>query len=372
MRTIVTAIAGTLLILAVLHDAFEVMLLPRRVRRRVRLVSVFFDTTWAAWSAAARRTPGRRREAALSHYGPLSMVLLLGVWAASLIVGFAALQWAMQQGHAGAPRFAQALYLSGTTLFTLGYGDVVPHTAVTKAIAVAEAATGLGLIAVIIGYLPVLYQLFSRRETLVILLDARAGSPPTATTLLVRHADREGLEALDVLLRDWERWAAELVESHLSYPMLSYYRSQHGNQSWLAALAAIMDACALLMAGLKGTRTFQARMTFAAARLAVVEIGRVFRVAPVAPVVDRLPPAEFMRVRDFLSSEGLDMVDADAEATLRAFRETYEPFLCTLADYLVLPLPRWWAAEEELDNWQRSARGKAAKVLVEAVPAQAE
>ena len=142
--------------------------------------------------------------------------------------------------------------MSGVTFFTLGYGDVVPHTGAARFMSVLEAGTGIGFIAVVIGYLPVLYQLFSRREAHVIQLDARAGSPPTATTMLSRHAECGGLDKLDDLLREWEVWGSDLLESHLSYPMLVYYRSQHDNQSWLAALTAVMDSCALILVGRRG------------------------------------------------------------------------------------------------------------------------
>ena len=118
-------------------------------------------------------------------------------------------------------------------------------------LAVVEAGTGIGFIAIVIGYLPVLYQLFSRREAHVIQLDARAGSPPTATTMLSRHAESGGLDKLEDLLREWEIWCSDLLESHLSYPMLVYYRSQHDNQSWLAALTAVMDSCALILVGVE-------------------------------------------------------------------------------------------------------------------------
>ena len=156
-------------------------------------------------------------------------------------------------GAAGIPAspVGEQVYMSGVTFFTLGYGDIVPHSSAARSLAVVEAGTGIGFIAVVIGYLPVLYQLFSRREAHVIQLDARAGSPPTATTMLSRHAEGGGLDKLEDLLREWEIWCSDLLESHLSYPMLVYYRSQHDNQSWLAALTAVMDSCALILVGVE-------------------------------------------------------------------------------------------------------------------------
>src|SRR5579859_7167090 len=231
-------LAGALVIVLVLQDAFEVMLLPRRVKRRYRITSAYFRFAWAGWVMLARvLSPGPRQERFLGNFGPLSMTLLFAFWAIGLIAGFGLVQWSAQQigGLPPAVDLAGSLYLSGVTFFTLGYGDIVPKTPPGQFAAVVEAGVGFGLIAVVIGYLPVLYQLFSRRETHVIQLDGRAGSPPTATTLLTRHAEGDGLDKLDDLLRSWEVWGAELLESHLAYPMLTYYRSQHDDQSWLAA-----------------------------------------------------------------------------------------------------------------------------------------
>src|SRR5256885_11103790 len=134
-------------------------------------------------------------------------------------------------GGGGAPGFWSDVYMSGTTFFTLGLGDVVPRTALAKTLTVIEAGTGFAFLAAVIGYFPVIYQAFSRREVAISLLDARAGSPPSAAELLWRHRGDPGAGALTELLRDWERWAADVLESHLSYPPLAYFRSQHYNES---------------------------------------------------------------------------------------------------------------------------------------------
>jgi hypothetical protein len=257
MTTAVVAIFAVILLALTLQDAFEVMLLPRRVVRQVRFVGLFYRATWSAWSALAACLPRNGRgEQFLSVYGALSMVLLFGIWIIGLILGFGLLFWAAQAGSGGAPRpsLGSQIYLSGVTFFTLGCGDVVPQTRLARVLSVLEAGTGLGFIAVVIGYLPVLYQLLSRREAAVIRLDGRAGSPPNASSLLQRHGGDDGLPQVNMLLRDWEGWGSELLESHLSYPMLAYYRSQHSDQSWLAALAVIMDCCALILLGLRGYR----------------------------------------------------------------------------------------------------------------------
>jgi hypothetical protein len=365
---------GLLVLVVVLHDAFEVMLLPRRVKRRIRVVRIFFRFTWWVWSSIARRIkPERLRHNCLSLYGPSSMVVLLAIWAASLIEGFGTLYWALDAEQLHQPSWLNRLYFSGVTFFTLGYGDVLPHTHAQKVLVVLEAGTGLGFIATVIGYLPVLYQLFARREAKVIMLDAAAGTPPSAVTLLCRHSEGQSMAELEALLQEWQQWAAELLESQLSYPMLAYYRSQHDNQSWLGALTGIMDCCALMMVGFKGVRTFRARLTFATSRQAVIEMGRVFQVSAKPMPEERLPSEDYGELSSRLAEAGLEFGDpSDAEQRLAAFRNTYEPFLNGLATYLIAPLPAWLPDENQLDNWQNSPRGKSAKQLIDAVDARPE
>ena len=171
--------------------------------------------------------------------------------------------------------------MSGTTFFTLGLGDVIPRTTLARVITVAEAGVGFGFLAVVISYLPTLYGAFSQRELNISLLDARAGSPPTAAELLRRHSQLAGTDVLTHYLREWEIWSAQLMESHLSYPVLCYFRSQHDNQSWLAAFTTVLDVSALIVAYGTGAAKWQAQLTFAISRHAVVDLAEVLRVQPV-------------------------------------------------------------------------------------------
>jgi hypothetical protein len=263
----------------------------------------------------------------------------------------------------------RGLYLSGATFFTLGIDGGILVSPRMKAVSVTEAGCGLGFLALVIGYLPVLYQLFARREAHIMLLDARAGSPPSAITLLQRCAHSQRIDEIDTLLREWEKWSAELLESHMSYPMLSYYRSQFVNQSWVAATSAIMDTCALIMVGLTGVKTFQAQMSFAVTYLALAELTALLGIEQVALGSFRLPSTEFDKIRSILDSVGLAFVEADAELHLARFRATYEPFLGGLSKRLMMPLAEWLPQDDEqrIDNWMNNSRGRIAQQLVEAV-----
>jgi hypothetical protein len=352
-------LAGILLILIVLWEAFETIILPRRVRRRFRLTRLYYRSSWRPWSALAWKIRStRKRETLLSFYGPLSLIGLLVLWAFVLILGFAVVQYGLGSTvHTAGnetPSFALDLYFSGTTFVTLGLGDVSPATWPARAFTVLEAGIGFGFLAIVVGYLPVIYQSFSRREVIISMLDARAGSPPNAAELLRRHAADGSLERLDTMLREWEQWSAELLESHLSYPVLAYYRSQHDNQSWLSALTTILDASALVMAGLKDRSSNQARLTFAMARHAVVDLSQVFHTTPDFKASSRLSPSDLERLHAFLRAADLIPEDVDGQR-LTHLRRLYEPYVDSLAKYLHMSLPLWIASAPQKDNWQRTA-----------------
>ncbi len=359
---ILSAILGAVLILIVLGDAFETIVLPRRVTRRIRLARLFFRYSWLPWRALVHSVSSEKRhETYMSFYGPLSLLLLVTVWAVGLIVGFALLHWA--NGSAiittGAdPRFSTDLYLSCTTFFTLGLGDVTPRTPIARGLTAVEAGVGFGFLALVIAFLPGLNQSFSQREVNISLLDARAGSPPTAAEMLRRHSHDHGLEALRELLSDWERWSAELLESHLSYPVLAFFRSQHDNQSWLGALTTILDACALIMAGLEGACARQAELTFAMARHTVVDLSIIFRLPPREPDKDRLPLTQVSHLRTALAASGLRLHEGGtADQRLIELRRMYEPYVYSLGKFLGIMIPPWIPEMSPADNWQTSVWG---------------
>ena len=360
---LLTAIAGLFILLATLWEAFETIILPRRVTRPLRLVRMFYRVTWKFWAAVNRLIRSKKvRDAHLSYYGPLSLLGLFATWAFLLILAFSMLHWAAGSAinaPGETPTFRTDFYLSGTTFFTLGLGDVTPRTTLAKAITVIEGGTGFGFLGLMISYLPTLYGAFSQRELNISLLDARAGSPPTAAELLRRHSQFADNEVLTLYLRDWEIWAAQLMESHLSYPVLCYFRSQHDNQSWLAAFTAVLDVSALLIAYGDGTAKWQSQLTFAIARHAVVDLAEVLRVPASRPAHDRLPPKDVVQVRNLLVECHASSKCGDAgDKKLNELREMYEPYLNGLSARLLMPLPSWGVGHRFVENWKRSAWGK--------------
>ncbi len=351
---LLAAVGALLLISQVLWDAFETIVLPRRVSRRIRLARLFYRATWIPLRSVARLIPVGPRENLLATYGSLALLVLLIFWAAGLVVGFGLLYWAIYPP--GALGFADALYLSGSILFSLESGETPLSTLVIRDVAVVEAAIGLGFLALVIAYLPVMYDAFSRRELNTSLLDARAGSPPTAAELLRRQSLAQGADSTIQLLQDWEHWCAELLESHISYPAVAFFRSQHDNQSWLAALTMVLDVSALVMVGVEGIPRGQAQVTFAMARHAAVDLAQIFRTPPREPEPDRLASPELLRLRRILAAAGVRLSEGDSvERELAELRQSYEPYLYGLSRFFLMPLPPWIPPAEILDAWQTSA-----------------
>ncbi len=350
---------GALLVAIVLLDAFETMVLPRRIDRRLRFARIFYRVIWLPTAALARRPwMTGARDNVLGFFGPLSIILLFVSWAAALILGFGVLQWSLgshllTDGHATS--FGGDVYMSGTTFFTLGLGDVRPDSTAARVITVIESGTGFGFLALVIGYLPVLYQAFSRREVSISLLDARAGSPPSAGEMLRRYGGHEGTSSLDDLFLEWERHAADLLESHLSYPILAYFRSQHERQSWLAALTAILDTSSLILAASDGSELRPAKLAFAMVRHALIDMSQIFATESRPLEEPRLSAEDMVRINSLLAASGLPELDAEAQRRLNLLRVSYEPHANALAEFLLFSLPPWLPPPDQLDDWQSAA-----------------
>jgi len=333
---VLAGIAGALLVALMLSEFFVTFLLPRRVRRDPRIARGLNRLLWRPWRAVARRLAPSAADTLLGLFGPLALISQLVVWALGLLIGYGLIEWAVAGGAFG------TRLLNSSGLF-LSAGGLSGSNAL-RAVDLLEAATGVGVLFVVIGYMPSVYSAFSRRETAVSQLATRAGSPPAAATVLHRAAGREHWSELQRDLRAWEEWAAELMETHLTYPLLAFYRSQHVSQNWLAALTAMVDVAAFIKATLHDS-VDAADITFRIGRHALADLALQFRLEPV--VVDRLSDADFAELFAIVDRSTAENVDsATAQRRLDRLREEYEPNAQALADFLALDLPPWFHREQ--------------------------
>ena len=360
---IAAVVLGILIVIGVLWDTFETIVMPKTVRRRLRITTFFYGIAWRGWAFVVKKMrDGPRRVAVLGAFGPLSLILLMAIWACLMVCGFGFIHYGAGtlNGTPNQGDFGSALYFSGTTFFTLGFGDLTPVQGLGRFLAVMEAGSGFGFLAVIISYLPVLYQAFSKRENLIVLLDSKAGSDPSAGELLRRHVEAGTMDELVELLREWEVWSAQQLETFLSYPIMAYYRSQHDDQSWLNALTAILDTCSIIEGGFAGDHPwerrliFQAEATFAMARHVVVDLAYLLNLPPTQRPKMRFGPADWAHLKKVLAKAGLPL-DETGEAKIAARRELYEPYVVSLARTLFFVLPSWVPEAGAVDNWQTTA-----------------
>jgi Ion channel len=345
-------ILGLLLFIAIISEAFSTFVQARRSPSALPLTRYFYRATWLPYSALARYIrDGGRRENCLSVYGPLSILALLTSLSGGLLVGFALMQWAVGLKLNGtSASLPDALFFSGTSLFTIGSGQ--PQNALAKFLMVLESGMGIGFLGLLVAYLPTLYQSYSSRELRIALMDAHAGSPPTAAALLRSvHSARK----LEARLQECESWAAELLEHQLSYPMLSYFRSQHRNQSWIASLTAVLDTSAVTMLCAEGDLFYQARATFGVSRHAVVDLARIFCNKPHPDRPGRLPANEFSRLCDALAGDRSPIDPGRLHGPdLQRLRDLYEPYAQALSLHFLAALPDWVTNDRDAENWRRA------------------
>jgi hypothetical protein len=345
---VLEALAGAALVVWVLNDVFTTVILPRPAPARYRPAGLLTRWSWMAWRryAEASRTP-ELREQRLGIFAPAIVMILLGVWIVLLIVGFGLVTHALSaEVRPALPDFGTALYFAAVSLLTIGYGDFVPIETISRVVSVAEGGVGLGIVALTITYLFSLYANFQRRELQVVTLDARAGAPPSGTALLVTCAAfDDDAEELDHIFEVWERWSAEVLESHLAYPILMFFRSTHDHESWVSAVGAVLDAATLLLTTVEGGPRGQASATRGIGTHLVEDIGRFFRfIVPDrpldGPMIER---AEFDEARTRLGAAGYVLLP-DAEASWIEFarlRSDYAGPLNAIARYLDVPPSQW-------------------------------
>src|SRR5213593_583010 len=301
---------GIVLLIWALFDVFRTLVTPRAARGRLRLSRMLFQPLWRPWRwIGVRQNTVQARERVLATAAPFFFFVLLVGWVSAALLGYALILWSPAFVHgmrAGGGSFGNALYSSGADLFTLGIGGGI--TGWTRAVAVAEGATGLGLFAVVIAYLPVLYQAFNRREVGVLRLDARAGSPPSGPELLYRMGGAGAQGSLSELFAEWERWAADVLETHLSYPLLAFFRSPHDNTSWVTALGSVLDAATLMLTAVDTDPDERARLLYGTGVHAVEDLFYYFRLSEREAVISL---QEFEAVMEDLKGVGVPVRPVD-------------------------------------------------------------
>jgi len=334
------ALAGAALVVATVLSAVKTVVLPRSSRSFISR-SLFVTVRRVFERVAHEGRDFARRDKILALYGPLSLVMLPGVWVLLVLLGFTAVFWGV-----GLNPLSEAFATSGSSLMTLGFDR--PHGTARVALSFAEATLGLGLIALLISYLPSMYAAFGRRELLVGLLETRAGIPPSPVEMLTRYERIASLPRIeDDLFDPWEHWFLDVEETHTTTPVLIFFRSPQPGRSWITAAGCVLDAASLVAAALDRPRSPQAELCVRSGYLALRRVADVFGVPydpdprPDDPI--SITRDEFDAVCDELTVAGIAVkVDRDAAWTdFAGWRVNYDAVLVALSKLVVAPEARW-------------------------------
>lgn len=333
--------AGVLVLVVVAADVFETIVVPRPSPGPHRLSRYLVKSTWRIWRwVGARTRSGLARDGFYGLYAPGAAILLLSAWLALLVLGFGLLFFALRADLAPAPTdLGTSLYFAGTSILTLGFGDVVAEGLLARSVSIVAAASGLGVVALVITFLFSLNASYQRREALVVTLSTRAKAPPSAVVLLETYAKLGMVTELPALFVAWETWAAEVLDSHVAYPLLGYFRSSHDNTSWLSALGAVLDACALVLTTIEGIPRGQAELTKRGGAHLVEDISNIIGLQGDGSLVGQ---AEFDEAYERLRQVGYQLGDADESwHRFERGRATYAGRLDALAAFWATPATAW-------------------------------
>jgi hypothetical protein len=337
----IVGLLGAVSVLVVLSSAMRTVMLPRAVPARIARTA--FLATRGVLRAAALRSSARRREKLLSLQGPVGVFAQLTTWVILVTVSFAALLWAADGRAANLAGVGDALRESGSSLTTLGL--VHPPRAAGEVVAFVEAAVGAVLLALVITYLPTIYAAYSRREALVSKLSVRAGSPPTATGLLSQSWRLGRFDRLEEIWDSWEDWFIDVGETHTSFPQLSFFRSSRSSTSWVTAAGAVLDAAALIDAGIGSAPNSRAQLCLGAGIDAMSRMATYFGMPDQGAGSPQLPRATVATAMTELADTGVPL-RCDGEQAWHSFarwRARYEQQLLTMAG-LVDAVPTPWLA----------------------------
>jgi hypothetical protein len=354
---ILEGLAGGLLVLIVLLDVFNSVIVPRPTVRGTLLSRSIVRPGWQAWRALGTRISGvNKREAMLAIFPPLALVLVLVAWVSLQAVGFGLLIHALQGDFHPRPGILGSTYVAAASLFGVGQSAFVPAGKAARLIIPIINATGLGTVALVITFLFSLYANFQRRESRVVMLDARAGAPPSGVTLLETYAQLQMLDRLPEVFSNWEIWSAEVLDSHLAYPILTYFRSSHDNESWISALGAVLDAATLMVSTIDAGPSGTAKMMVGMGAHLVEDISNQFNLPHNGDIgVER---EEFEDARERLAAAGYTLRD-DADVAWAKFtkmRGVYSSRLNAMAHAWATP-PALWIGDRSTLRIRHPDRG---------------
>lgn len=344
LASILVFLLGMMLVSFTLFSAVRMVVLPRG--ENVWLTRMFFQFVFRVFRVRLRRMNDYEAiDHLLAYFAPISLILLPILWVILCIIGFMLIFWAI-----GVRPMGQAFLLSGSSLLTLGFAPVA--TFWETFFAFIAAAVGLGIVALLIAYLPTMYSAFSKREVAVTLLEVRAGSPPSAITMIERYFRIHNLAGISEQWRMWETWFSELEESHTTFAPLPFFRSPQSNRSWITASGAVLDAAALTNAVLDIPHDANADLCIRAGYLALRKIADLFSIKhnakpkPDDPI--SITRAEFDAACDYLHSIGVPL-KADRDKAWRDFagwHVNYDTVLLGLARLVFAP-PSPWTGERQ-------------------------
>lgn len=345
LSTIAYVAAGILCVIAALNDIFQSAIVPRATGRKLRPSYYLWRFMWSWWPPLSwKRFPldSDRREDLLAVFAPMMLVMMLAVWTAMLVLGYGLIFWGLRDSFAPDMRsFGTLLYFAGTSVFTIGYGDVVARTGGARFFSVCAGLSGISLLGITTAYLFSIFGSFQRRETFVVTVAARAGAPPSGVNLLAIAGYATTRDDMPRLMIDGQHWAAQVMESHLAYPVLAYFRSSHDDQSWVGTLGTMLDAATLLMTTVDGQRDGQARIFYNVGRHAAHDLARYFRLGGGHEDVG-IERAEFDQACDRLTKAGYQLIDRDeAWKRFAELRAGYADHLNRLARFFEIAPLAW-------------------------------
>jgi hypothetical protein len=339
---VLAVVAGTLVVIAAIGSAVKTVVLPRARASRITR-AVFQGLRGVFHLVAPPSMPFERRDRILGAYAPLGLISLLAAWLSLVLVGFTAIFWGIEEDGV-----RTAFDLSGSSLFTLGFAR--PRTLESEMLVFVEAAIGLFLLALLISYLPTIYGAYSHREIEIAALEVRAGATPSAREMIWRYQRLDRLAEIHEVWGTWQRWFAEVEESHTSYPVLVFFRSQHPDHSWLTASGAVLDAASLVLSSVATPRDVEAEFCIRSGYLSLRAIADFFQIehdpAPRPDDPISITRDEWEAVVAELETEGVP-IKADRDQAWRDFagwRVNYDTVLIALASLTDAP-PALWSSD---------------------------